>query len=146
MNKLKVKIKKLHKDAIIPKYALNGDAGLDLTAVSKGIDENSCIVYQTGIAMEIPFGYVGLVFPRSSIAKKNLSLSNAVGLIDSGFRSEITFKFNTIGKEFVYEPEYKVGDRIGQIMIIPYPQIEFEEVSELSDSERGNGGYGSTGN
>lgn len=146
MNKLKVKIKKLHKDAVIPTYALNGDAGLDLTAVSKSIDENSCLVYKTGIAMEIPSGYVGLVFPRSSIAKKNFSLSNSVGVIDSNFRGEITFKFIKGDRPYLYAPEYNVGDRIGQIIIIPYPQIEFEEVSELSDSERGNGGYGSTGN
>jgi dUTP pyrophosphatase len=76
---MKVKIKKLHKDAVIPKYAKDGDAGLDLTATSKWI-EGSNVCYGTGIAMEIPSGYVGLVFPRSSIANKNLLLSNAVGV------------------------------------------------------------------
>ena len=145
MSNLKIKIKKLHQNAVIPKYAINGDAGLDLTAVSKSTDENSCIVYKTGIAIEIPRGYVGLIFPRSSISKVNLSLSNAVGIIDSGYNGEITFKFIKGDRNHIFTPEYNVGDRVGQLIIMPYPQIEFEEVSEISETERGSGGYGSTG-
>lgn len=150
---MKVKIKKLHKDAVIPSYAKEGDAGMDLTSVSKSFDDDGNIVYGTGLAFEIPKGYVGLLFPRSSNAKKDLILSNSVGVIDSGFRGEILFKFkpsNVIEKpDLAYIPEsiskYEIGERIGQIIIIPYPTIEFEEVDKLSDSERGDGGYGSTG-
>tara|TARA_R110002049_G_C9175744_1_gene562596 strand:- start:421 stop:870 length:450 start_codon:yes stop_codon:yes gene_type:complete len=139
---MKVKIKKLHKDAVIPSYALNGDAGMDLMAVNREWDsQNKCWSYGTGLAFEIPKAYVGLLFPRSSIFNKDLLLSNSVGVLDSGFRGEVTFKFKDleIGNNF-----YQRGDRIGQIIILPYPNIEFEEVDELSDSERGTGGYGST--
>lgn len=165
---MKVKIKKLHKDAIIPHYAKNGDAGLDLTAVSVKIDEYGDIVYGTGLAFEIPEGYVGLVFPRSSNAKTNLYLTNSVGVIDSGYRGEVTLKYKVahnvssmlqfLWQKYVRKMDpmnvrvntlayngYKVGDRVGQIIIIPYPQIEFVETDELSETERGDGGYGSTG-
>lgn len=139
---MKVKIKKLHKDAIIPRFSKKGDAGMDLTATSRWF-EGSNVCYGTGLAMEIPNGYVGLVFPRSSIAKKELLLSNAVGVIDSGYRGEIMAKFKTInGGSNLYE----IGERICQIIIIPYPEIEFEETNELSETERGAGGYGSSGN
>lgn len=146
---MKVKIKKLHKDAVIPKYAKPGDAGMDLTAISADIDffEDRQVTYKTGIAIEIPEGYVGLIYPRSSICKKDLYLTNAVGVIDSQYRGEIIFKFN-IDSNFVSSaaPEiYAVGDRIGQLIIMPYPKIELEEVEELSSSERGTGGFGHTG-
>ena len=145
MKGLKIKIKKLHQNAVIPKYAIDGDAGLDLTAVSKTTDENSCIVYGTGIAIEIPRGYVGLIFPRSSVSKVNLSLSNSVGIVDFGYIGEIKFKFIKGDRNHIFTPEYNVDDRVGQLIIMPYPQIEFEEVYELSETERGSGGYGSTG-
>lgn len=142
---MKIKIKKLHPDAVIPKYARNGDAGLDLTAVSSIHDkEHNLLVYGTGLAFEIPAGYVGLLFPRSSIYSRNISLSNSVGVIDSGFRGEVKFKFRLADVGF--HCQYMVGERIGQLIILPYPQIEFEEVRELSKTERGVGGYGSTGN
>jgi dUTP pyrophosphatase len=142
---MKVKIKKLHPDAVIPKYAKTGDAGLDLTAVSGIHDkEHNLLVYGTGLAFEIPAGYVGLLFPRSSIYSRNISLSNSVGVIDSGFRGEVKFKFRLADVGFYCQ--YMVGERIGQLIILPYPQIEFEEVRELSKTERGVGGYGSTGN
>jgi dUTP pyrophosphatase len=82
-----------------------------------------------------------LIFPRSSIYKTSLILSNCVGIIDSGYRGSIMLKFQYIEEGLVYE----IGDRVGQIIIIPYPQIEFKEVDELSATERGLGGYGSTG-
>lgn len=138
---MKVKIKKLIKDTVIPKYAHTTDAGLDLTATSMTI-KKGIVSYGTGIAMEIPTGYVGLVFPRSSIYKINLQLTNSVGVIDSGYRGEIMFKHRITNNE---PPKYKVGDRIGQIIILPYPKIEFDEVLELSTSDRNTGGYGSTG-
>lgn len=177
---MKVKIKKLHPEAIIPKYSTKGDAGLDMTAVSAQIDESGLFIeYGTGLAVEIPEGYVGLLFPRSSVSKTSLILANHVGVVDSGYRGEIRFRYKDLGLQaFEYEPEilktlqedrarkelpaltgpeenfvwvanetaYEIGDRIGQLVIIPYPEIEFEETDELSDSDRGAGAYGSTGN
>lgn len=140
VKKMKVKIKKMHPDAVIPAYAKDGDAGMDLTAISKEQIDNEHIKYGFGIAMEIPKGYVGLIFPRSSCYKRKQLLSNAVGVIDSGYRGEISAVM--IGTT---DESYNVGDRIAQIIILPYPQIEFKEVEELSESERGTGGYGSTG-
>ena len=154
---MKVKIKKLHPDAVIPSYAKPGDAGMDLVAVSRYLDEFGNMVYGTGLAFEIPEGYVGLVFPRSSISKKGLQLTNSVGVIDSGYRGEVTAKFKPSNIHFkvegknvcVFTPNdgnmYGEGDRVAQMIIIPYPQIEFEEVDDLSETERGTGGYGSTG-
>lgn len=139
---MKVKIKKLHQDGVIPSYAKPGDAGLDLVAVSETWNEdNSMVTYGTGLAIEIPEGHVGLLFPRSSVSKTTLSLANCVGVIDSGYRGEVMFKFRYLEEGMVYD----VGDRVGQIIIMPYPQIEFEEVEELSSSDRGEGGFGSTG-
>lgn len=143
---MKVKIKKLGPSAVIPTYSKDGDAGMDLTAVSKNWDsDNGVWVYGTCLSFEIPKGYVGLLFQRSSVFKQQLILSNAVGVLDSGYRGEVLFKFRET-HDYEFENAYEVGDRVGQIMILPYPQIEFEEVFELSDSERGTGGYGSTGN
>jgi dUTP pyrophosphatase len=139
----KVKIKRLHKDAVIPSYSRQGDAGMDLVATSKFYDDFDNVCYGTGLAIEIPEGHVGLLFPRSSISKTDLTLRNSVGIIDSGYRGEITFKFNNILMSSC-EP-YNVKERIGQLIIMPYPIIEFEEVEELSTTERGEGGYGSTG-
>ena len=139
---MKVKVMKLDAGATIPKYAKLGDAGMDLYAVSQKFDDHGNYVFGTGLAMEIPEGYVGLIFPRSSISKTAHSLRNAVGVIDSGYRGEIMMKFDINTHN---SPVYNVGDRIAQIIIMPYPQIEFEEVFELADSERGSGGFGSTG-
>ena len=138
-----VKIKRLHKDSVLPKYSKPGDAGLDLVATSKFYDDFDNVCYGTGLALEIPEGYVGLLFPRSSISKTDLTLRNSVGIIDSGYRGEITFKFNNILMSSC-EP-YNVKERIGQLIIMPYPTIEFEEVEELSTTERGAQGFGSTG-
>lgn len=132
----------MHPDAVIPKYAKDGDAGLDLTAVSARLDDDGNIVYGTGLAFEIPKGYVGLIFPRSSISRTNLILSNSVGVLDSGYRGEVTFKFKQVPR---HGDAYLRGERIGQIVIIPYPQIEFVVTEELSETERGTGGYGSSG-
>jgi len=143
---MKVKIKKIHPDATIPSYAKNGDAGMDLVATSVIGETLGSITYGLGIALEIPKGFVGLVFPRSSIRKTNLQLSNSVGVIDSGYRGELQATFNKIqGIDNVERENYKVGDRVCQIIIIPYPPIEFNEVNELSNTERGEGGFGSTG-
>ena len=141
-----VKIKKLNDDSIIPSYAKEGDAGMDLTAVSYDYDTKyKNHVYGTGIAVEIPKGYVGFVFPRSSNRKTNAYLCNHVGIIDSGYRGEIILTFKERDDVMLEQMPYEIGDRIGQLMIMPYPFVEFEEVEELSDTERGAGGFGSTG-
>ena len=140
---MKVRVKKLSENVVIPTYAKDGDAGMDLIATSIISDTSTQITYGLGIALEIPKGFVGLVFPRSSIRKTGLQLSNSVGVIDSGYRGELQATFNKLfgGASTAYE----VGDRVAQIMIIPHPEIEFEEADELSDTERGEGGFGSTG-
>jgi len=169
---MKVRIKKLHKDAVVPSYAHKGDAGMDLTAIDYYFDLDGNVVYHTGLAIEIPEGYVGLVFPRSSVCKNDISLANAVGVIDSGYRGEITLKFKPTlvfnpnddtefkegkfdvhsGVSIPYDERipiessfYKTGERIGQLIIMPYHKIEFEEVEELTETDRNNGGFGSTG-
>ena len=143
---MKVKIKRLTPNAIIPKYAKEGDAGLDLVATSVISETPTQITYGLGIALEIPEGFVGLVFPRSSIRKTRLQLSNSVGVIDSGYRGEVQATFNKIITTIENQKnDYKVGDRVCQIMIIPHPPIEMLEVTDLSDTDRGEGGFGSTG-
>lgn len=138
---MNVKIKKLHKDAVVPFYAKPGDAGMDLTAITESWNEdNSMVTYDTGLAVEIPKGHVGLLFPRSSVSKTTLSLTNCVGVIDSGYRGSIMLKFRYLEEGLVYS----IGDRVGQLLILPYPEITFEEVDELSETERGEGGFGST--
>lgn len=138
---MKVKLKKLSNEVAIPRYSKPGDAALDFVATSKRT-ELYYIEYSTSISLEIPEGYVGLLFPRSSITNKGLILGNSVGVIDSNFRGEIKFRFYLNER---FSEEYNIGDRIGQIIVLPYPTVEFEEVTELSNTERGEGGYGSTG-
>jgi dUTP pyrophosphatase len=140
---MKVRIKKLSENAVIPTYAKEGDAGMDLVATRIISNTTFDVSYGTDLAMEIPKGFVGLVFPRSSIRKYELVLSNSVGVIDSGYRGELQATFKK--ENGLDSLAYKVGDRIAQIIIIPYPPIEFDEVAELSDTERGDGGFGSTG-
>lgn len=140
---MKVNIKKLNESAVIPKYAHDTDAGLDLVATSVEVDDDGNLVYGTGLAFEIPVGYVGLVFPRSSVSLRSLVMANSVGVIDSGYRGEVTAKFKPIG-QFLQNP-YQIGERVAQLVIIPYPHVEFQEVDILSESDRGTGGYGSTG-
>ena len=142
INRLQVKMTKLHPDAVMPSYAKDGDAAMDLYASEVLKDQYANYVYLTGVAMEIPPGFVGLLFPRSSVSKTSLSLANSVGVIDSGYRGEIMLKYRQTGDP---NPIYTSGDRVGQIMIIPYPQIELIEVEQLSNTERGAGGFGSTG-
>ena len=141
---MQVRVKRLHTDATIPAYSKPGDAGLDLTAISMERDNYDNITYGTGLAIEIPEGYVGLIYPRSSNSKTDLYLTNHVGVIDSGYRGEIMFKYRPVNG-LMNSKIYQIGDRIGQLIIMPYPQIELVEVDELSDSERGKGGFGSTG-
>ncbi len=137
--KLQVKIKKIHPNAKLPRYAKPGDAGMDITAVSREITDKY-VEYRTGLCLEIPKGYACLIFPRSSVSKKDLLLCNSVGVLDSGYRGELILRFQKLGNDI-----YEEGERIGQIMIIQVPEVEIIEVKELSESERGDGGFGSTG-
>lgn len=124
---------------MLPSKAHADDAGFDLVAISVEEDRKRNIVsYGTGLAFEIPKGYVGLIFPRSSVYRHQISLSNCVGVIDSGYRGEVSFKFRI---EQPHISRYTIGDRIGQIIIMPYPEVEFEEAQELSETDRGTGGY-----
>ena len=152
---MKVNVKKLDSNAVVPTYAKHGDAGMDLTATSKWYDEHGNVCYGTGLAFEIPNGFAGFLFPRSSNTKKDLILGNSVGVIDSGYRGEVVLKFKAIDTQYLQDgkltflkrdfmKEYNIGDRIGQIVIMPVPQIEFNVVDELSTSDRGVGGFGST--
>lgn len=170
---MEVKVKRLSENAVIPMYGKPGDAGMDLVATSRYFDAEGCVVYGTGLAFEIPEGHVGLIFPRSSNAKKDLILTNSVGVVDSGYRGEVMFKFKPVpffadeapgesaetscfdftvtpGSRFDDSQEYginlyEVGDRVGQIIIMPYPQVVFVESEDLAPTFRGEGGFGSTG-
>lgn len=140
---IKVKVKRLVPEAELPSRAHSSDAGFDLKCVSVEEDRrHNCISYGTGLAFEIPAGHVGLIFPRSSVYKEDLDLSNCVGVIDSGYRGEVKAKFRILQPHI---HRYTIGDRIGQMIVVPYPEVEYEEVSELEESDRGEGGYGSTG-
>lgn len=136
-----IKIKRLVENAVVPSYAKKGDAGMDLTAVSVSKMGNNQVKYGFGLAVEIPEGYVGYVFPRSSCYKQNQTLSNCVGVIDSGYRGEISAIMTGDS-----DSSYKIGERVCQLIIMPIPFINFIPVLELTDTERGSGGYGSTGN
>ena len=141
---MNIKIKKLHKDAVIPFYASEGAAGMDLTATEiEVVDEkdHGYISYKTGLAMEIPVGYMGLLFPRGSVSKTGLIMANCVGVVDADYRGDIEARFKYVAGS----KKYDAGDRVAQIIILPFPTIEFEEVEELTQTERGEGGHGSTG-
>lgn len=141
---MKVLFKKLVPEAVKPKFGKPGDAGADLVATSVDLSRKGQVVYGTGLAVEIPEGMVGLVFPRSSVRNYDLVLSNGVGVIDSGYRGEIMATFNLKTPSDIQEI-YAEGDRIAQLVILPVPLIQYVEVDELSETERGKGGHGSTG-
>jgi dUTP pyrophosphatase len=138
-----VKIKLLHPLAKLPAFAKPGDAGADLVATEKLYDPNNRVVtFKLGIASEIPPGYEIQIRPRSSIYKTGLVLCNSTGTIDAGYRGEWLAKFYIINPG---EQTYNVGDRICQAILHKLPEVEYTQVDELSDSERGAGGHGSTG-
>lgn len=163
-----VKIRKVHPDATIPTYAHPGDAGMDVTAVLINVTDDY-IEYDTGLQFQLPPGYVMLIFPRSSNSKKDLLLANSVGVLDSGYtgnlklRYKLNYRIEQLGTNHTLDRSafevnisptnilisnkyYNIGDRVGQIMIIPYPEINFIETENFEDTERGSGGFGSTGN
>lgn len=135
-----IKFKKLHPDAVTPTHAYFGDAGFDLTAVGKKIDRtNRCIIYNIGIAVEIPLGYAMFIFPRSSAYKHDALMTNCVGVIDSGYRGDIHVIFKGL------DVHYNVGDRIAQAVILKVDPFYFKEADELSVGSRGENGLGSSG-
>ncbi len=141
---IEVAIQRLREDAVVPARAYSGDAGLDLAAcdrVQLGPGERA--VVPTGLAVAIPDGYAGFVQPRSGLASRHgISVVNAPGLIDSGYRGEIrVVLLNTDSREtFVVEP----GMRIAQLVVLPVPDLELVETEELPESERGVRGFGSS--
>ena len=140
---MKVNFIKLVPEAEAPKKAHASDAGLDLTAVAVEEDlKHMVVTYHTGIAMEIPEGYAGFLFPRSSVYKHQLSLANCVGVIDSGYRGEILLKYRIVQPHI---SRYGVGDKVGQLIIMPVPDVEMHLVDTLDNTDRGEGGFGSTG-
>ena len=139
---MRVKVKKIDKKAIIPSYAKEGDACVDLHSTNCWLDDHGNFVYETGLKLEIPEGWAGLIFPRSSIGKTSLMLRNSVGVIDSGYRGQVLVKF---AKQNSTNMPYRVGDRVAQLMIVPIKTICFVEVDDLRPSERGEGAFGSTG-
>jgi dUTP pyrophosphatase len=144
MSTVNVRIKKLKKGAVIPTYAKFGDAGCDLYSIEEHILEpgDICLVH-TGIAIEIPYGFEGQIRPRSGKAiKEGLTVVNAPGTVDAGYRDEMKVGMINVGKSLAY---IGIGDRIAQLVISPVVVAKFDEVDELSDSERGLGGFGHTG-
>lgn len=138
-----LKVKRLVKEAVLPSYAKSGDAGMDLTSTSVK-REHRYIEYGTGLCIELPKGHVGLLFPRSSVTNKDLVLKNSVGILDEGYRGEVKLRFQQLQNNYG-ESVYSVGERIGQLVVIPIEQFEIEEVTDLEESERGAGGFGSSG-
>lgn len=137
---MQVSFKKLSENAVAPIKGTIGSAGFDLVATSKRVTEKY-IEYGTGLSFEIPENHLGLLFQRSSVSNKDLSLSNAVGVLDSDYRGEVTFRYRYKNLDDIYN----IGDKIGQLIVIPYPKVNFIESKELTSTVRGAGGYGSTG-
>ena len=139
-NQLKVKL--LYRESKLPIYGRPGDAGIDLFAHSVKILSGTHVHYGTGIAVEVPQGYVGLLIQRSNTVKRGLRLKNCVGVIDSNFRGEIMVDFATGPSA---SGLYYVGDRIAQLVIVPCPTMEIVNAADLSDTNRGDKGFGSSG-
>lgn len=138
---MELKIKRLHEDAVIPHYATEGSAGLDLTATASEYVAENMKRFYFGLAFQIPKGYVGMLFPRSSVVSTCHRMSNCVGIIDSDYRGEVSATF-----DYVFNGhEYNVGERVAQMVIVPFVNCNIIEVNELEETERGTGGHGSTG-
>ena len=134
---------KLHADAVLPVFAKPGDTAVDLIATEIN-RQDDYVEYRTGIAIEIPEGYFGLLRPRSSVSNRDL-LFKTSGVIDSGYRGELMVRFSLIVEQNKIADIYKVGDRVCQLIILPYVTPTYIEVKSLSKTDRGEGGFGSTG-
>ena len=151
---MKIKVKKLHEDAVLPKSANDTDAGFDLVAIDDGEETETYIQYNTGIAVQPENGYHTEIFPRSSISKTDLILANSIGLVDQDFRNEVMCRFkvvpnqliinSTFGHLFWQPKKYKKGDKIAQLVIRKTERASFEWADNLNETERGMGGFGST--
>ncbi len=143
---MKIKVKKLSPDAVLPSYGSDFAAGADLRACTKEpitIEPHDTKMIGTGLAMEIPEGYMGLIFARSGIAsKRGLAPANKVGVVDSDYRGEFMVALHNHSSE---PQSVDAGERIAQLVIVPYMSAAFEEAEELSETVRANGGFGSTG-
>lgn len=144
MSQLKVKFKKLHADTKLPVKGSLDAACYDVYAHSAERDYEGLLTYKLGFSTEIPEGWMAVIVPRSNLSKQKWMLGNSLGIIDSDYRGEWMIKFRAIGHTYGPAP-YKVGDRVAQIYFQKVVDVEFEEVDELSDTERGSGGFGSTG-
>ncbi len=147
---VKLKVKRLHPDAVVPGYATTGAACFDLHALMREASPSVEVrhqepnVFRTGLAFEVPKGYVMLIYSRSGHGfKSDVRLSNCVGVIDSDYRGEVMVKLTA--DTTAVGLSVKHGDRIAQAIVIPFPKVSFEEVDGLDDTERGSGGFGSTG-
>lgn len=139
-----LKFKKLNPRSVLPTKAHRTDAGLDLTVTSFTYDhDRHMVTYGFGLAVEIPEGYVGLLFPRSSVYKTGLQLTNCVGVIDSGYRGEITACFAMY--DHMHTQAYNLHERAAQLIVMPYPEVIPQWADELEFGERGDNGYGSSG-
>lgn len=140
----KLNAKKLSDGMEMPRYAHEGDAGLDLRITETvTLEPMQKLVVGCGLAVEIPTGCVGLLFPRSGLAsKKGITLANSVGVIDSGYRGEVCAALINLSYDTV---TLESGERVCQLVVMPYVPCELVPVDELSDTERGEGGFGSTG-
>lgn len=139
----KLKVNMTDDAGYVPEYAHDGDAGIDLRAVEDyDIPEGCSDLVRTGLKCEIPNGCVGLVFPRSGLGSMGITIRNAVGVVDSGYRGEVLAAiWNTTCDQI----HISKGDRICQLVVMPYCPCSIELVDDLSDSDRGTDGYGSTG-
>lgn len=143
---MKIKFKKHSNKAVIPTKGSEHAGGFDIVATSREYitEDNTVkyISYGTDLSVEIPQGFCGFLYPRSSITNKGLSLGNSVGIIDADYRGTISFRMYPVS---LGDGDYEVGERIGQLVVLPIPDLEFVEVKELSETHRGEGSYGSTG-
>jgi len=141
-NKLKIKVKKLRPDAILPHYNHPGDAGMDIYAVEDIILwPNEPVAVPTGISIELPKGYVALIWDKSGLSLKE-GIKTMAGVCDSNYRGEYKIVLLNTTNQYYYIDK---GDKIAQMLIQPVMNAEIEEVSELSETSRGSGGFGSTG-
>lgn len=138
---MKIKVKKFHEKAVIPKYATFGAAAMDLTITDVDLLQDNHVKYYFGLGFEIPDGYAGFIVPRSSCYKQSQILSNCIGVIDSDYRGEVSAVM--IGDRL--DKMYQVGERAAQIFFLPVPKVQLVEVDDLNETKRGVGGYGSTG-
>ncbi len=144
----KLKVKKLREGAKMPVYGSAFAAGADLTVCTGGesvtVNPGETVLVGTGLALEIPTGYVGLIYGRSGTAlKRGLAPANKVGVIDSDYRGEVKIALHNHSN---IAATVEDGERVAQLVITPYLTVDFEESAELSDTSRGEGGFGSTGN